>query len=170
VHAKDVMRAVEDAGGLGARTTAGEVMREVQTVPENRRVDDILQDLRGHRLHMAIVIDEWGSFEGIITVEDVVEEIVGEIREEFDEEDPSVRENPDGSYSMGGGTPIEEANKALNSSFASGDFGTVGGLVFGALGHVPKAGDEVRLDGYLLSVEEVDGSRVARVVARKEPA
>jgi CBS domain containing-hemolysin-like protein len=170
VHAKDVMRAVEDGGGLRAQVRAEEVMREVLTVPENRRVDDVLQDLKGHRLHMAIVIDEWGSFEGIITVEDIVEEIVGEIRDEFDEEDPSVRENPDGSYSMGGGTPIEEANKALNSSFASGDFSTVGGLVFGHLGRAPKAGDEVSIDGYLLRVQEVDGSRVARVVARKEPS
>jgi CBS domain containing-hemolysin-like protein len=170
VHAKDVMRAVEEAGGLRARATAEEVMREVLTVPENRRVDDVLQDLKGHRLHMAIVIDEWGSFEGIVTMEDIVEEIVGEIRDEFDGEDPSVRENPDGSYSMGGGTPIEEANKALGSSFASGDFSTVGGLVFGHLGRAPKAGDEVRIDGNLLRVEEVDGSRIARVVARKEPA
>jgi CBS domain containing-hemolysin-like protein len=170
VHAKDVMRAVEEAGGLRARATAEEVMREVLAVPENRRVDDVLQDLKGHRLHMAIVIDEWGSFEGIVTMEDIVEEIVGEIRDEFDGEDPSVRENPDGSYSMGGGTPIEEANKALGSSFASGDFSTVGGLVFGHLGRAPKAGDEVRIDGHLLRVEEVDASRIARVVARKEPA
>lgn len=170
VHAKDVMRVVEDAGGLRAQVRAEEVMREVLTVPENRRVDDVLQDLKGHRLHMAIVIDEWGSFEGIITVEDIVEEIVGEIRDEFDEENPSVRKNLDCSYSMGGGTPIEEANKALNSSFASGDFSTVGGLVFGNLGRAPKAGDEVSIGGYLLRVEEVDGSRVARVVARREPA
>jgi CBS domain containing-hemolysin-like protein len=143
-------------------------MREVLTVPENRRVDDVLQDLKGHRLHMAIVIDEWGSFEGIVTMEDIVEEIVGEIRDEFDGEDPSARENPDGSYSMDGGTPIEEANRALGSGFESEDFGTVGGLVFGLLGRAPEAGDEVSIDGYLLRVEEVDGPRVARVLARKE--
>jgi CBS domain containing-hemolysin-like protein len=135
VHAKDVMRAVEDAGGLVARTTAEDVMREVLTVPENRRADDVLRDLRGQRLHMAVVIDEWGAFEGILTVEDIVEEIVGEIRDEFDEENPSVRENPDGSHSMGGGTPIEEANRALGAGFSSEDFGTVGGLVFGHLVH-----------------------------------
>jgi len=168
VHAKDVMRAVEDAGGLRAQVRAEDVMREVLTVPENRRVDDVLQDLKGHRLHMAIVIDEWGSFEGIVTMEDIVEEIVGEIRDEFDGEDPSARENPDGSYSMDGGTPIEEANRALGSGFESEDFGTVGGLVFGLLGRAPEAGDEVSIDGYLLRVEEVDGPRVARVLARKE--
>ena len=143
-------------------------MREALTVPENRRVDDVLQDLKGHRLHMAIVIDEWGSFEGIVTMEDIVEEIVGEIRDEFDDEDPSVHENPDGSLSMGGGTPIEEANRALGVRFSSEDFSTMGGLVFGVLGRAPETGDEVRLNGYLLRVEEVDGPRVARVVARKE--
>ena len=172
VHAKDVMRAVEDAGGvagsLGAKATAEDLVREVLTVPESRRADDVLRDLRGHRLHMAVVIDEWGSFEGIVTVEDIVEQIVGEIRDEFDEEDPSVRENPDGSHSMGGLTPIEEANRALGAGFSSEDFGTVGGLVFGRLGRAPKAGDEVRLDSYVLRVEEVDGPRVVRVVARKE--
>jgi CBS domain containing-hemolysin-like protein len=168
VHAKDVMRAVEDAGGLGAQVRAEEVMREVLTVPENRRVDAVLKDLKYRRLRMAIVIDEWGSFEGIITVEDIVEEIVGEIRDEFDGEGPAVSELPDGSYSMDGLTPIEEANRALGSAFGSEDFSTVGGLVFGHLGRAPKAGDEIRLGGHLLRVEEVDGPRIVRVVARKE--
>jgi len=170
VHAKDVMRAVETEGGLRAQVRAEDVMREVLTVPENRRVDDVFQDLKGRQLRMAIVIDEWGSFEGIITMEDIVEQIVGELRDEFDEEGPVVSELPDGSYSMHGSTPIEEANRALGSEFESEDFETVGGLVFGRLGRAPKAEDEVCLDGHLLRVEEVDGPRVARVVARKEPS
>jgi CBS domain containing-hemolysin-like protein len=164
------MRAAEDGGGLRAQVRAEDVMREVLTIPENRRVDAVLQDLKDRRLRMAIVIDEWGSFEGIITMEDIVEEIVGEIRDEFDEEGSAVRKLPDGSYSMAGLTPIEEANRALGSGFESEDFGTVGGLVFGHLGRAPKPGDEVRVDGHLLTVEEVDGPRVARVVARKEAA
>jgi len=168
VHAKDVMRAVEEAGGLSARATAGDVMREVLTVPENRRVDAVLEDLKDQRLHMAMVIDEWGSFEGIVTMEDIVEEIVGEIRDEFDAESPSVCENPDGSYSMGGATPIEAANRALDAGFESGDFSTMGGLVFGGLGRAPEPGDEIRLGSFLLGVEEVDGPRIIRVVARKE--
>jgi CBS domain containing-hemolysin-like protein len=170
VHAKDVMRAVEDGDGLGAQAKTEDVMGEVLTVPENRRVDAVLQDLKDRRLRMAIVIDEWGSFEGIVTMEDIVEEIVGEIRDEFDGEEPAVSELPDGSYSMDGLTPIEEANRALGSGFASEDFSTVGGLVFGSLGRAPKAGDEVRLGGHLLRVEEVEGARIARVVARKESA
>src|SRR5215211_6630161 len=96
VHAKDVMRAVEDGDGLRARVKTEDVMREVLTVPENRRVDAVLQDLKDRRLRMAIVIDEWGSFEGIVTMEDIVEEIVGEIHDEFDEAGPAVSESPDG--------------------------------------------------------------------------
>jgi CBS domain containing-hemolysin-like protein len=165
-----VMRAVEDGDGLGAQAKTEDVMGEVLTVPENRRVDAVLQDLKDRRLRMAIVIDEWGSFEGIVTMEDIVEEIVGEIRDEFDGEEPAVSELPDGSYSMDGLTPIEEANRALGSGFASEDFSTVGGLVFGSLGRAPKAGDEVRLGCHLLRVEEVEGARIARVVARKESA
>jgi CBS domain containing-hemolysin-like protein len=170
VHAKDVMRAVEGGGGLRARVKTEDVMREVLTVPENRRVDAVLQDLKDRRLRMAIVIDEWGSFEGIVTMEDIVEEIVGEIRDEFDGEGPAVSELPDGSYSMDGLTPIEEANRTLGSDFASEDFSTVGGLVFGNLGRAPEVGDEVRLDGHLLRVEEVDGARIVRVLAREDPA
>ena len=171
INLPHVVRAVEDGGGLGAQVkTEDVVMGEVLTVPENRRVDAVLQDLKDRRLRMAIVIDEWGSFEGIITMEEIVEEIVGEIRDEFDGEGPAVSELPDGSYSMDSLTPIEEANRAMGSGFASEDFSTVGGLVFGRLGHAPKAGDEVRIDSYLLRVEEVDGARIARVVAQKEPA
>jgi len=172
VHVKDVMRAVEAKGGLEvgirAAASAEDVMREILTVPENRRADDVLEDLKDRRLRMASVIDEWGSFEGIVTMEDIVEEIVGEIRDEFDEEGATVSELPDGSYSVNGSATIEEVNKALGSGFASDDFATVGGLVFGQLGRAPEAGDEVRLDGYLLRVEEVDGPRVVRVTARKE--
>jgi magnesium and cobalt exporter, CNNM family len=118
---------------------------------------------------MAIVIDEWGSFEGLFTLEDIIEEIVGEIRDEFDEEEPAVHQLPDGSYSIDGRIPIGVVNEALGSSFESEDFDTIGGFVLGHLGRVPEVGDEVHLDGYVLRVDEVDGPRVAQVVARETP-
>ena len=116
---------------------------------------------------MAVVIDEWGSFEGIVTIEDILEEIVGEIRDEFDQEEPQVLQLPDGSYLIDGSLPIEVANEALDTSFESEDFETIGGFVFGALGRVPEVGDEVHSDGYVLRVDETDGPRVAQVLARK---
>ena len=90
VHVKDVLRAVEQEGGLDGELTARDLMRSVLIVPENRLIDDILEDFQRQEIQMAIVIDEWGSFEGLFTIEDIIEEIVGEIRDEFDEEEPSV--------------------------------------------------------------------------------
>jgi CBS domain containing-hemolysin-like protein len=165
VHVKDVLRAVESEGGLDASLTARDLAREVLVVPENRPIDGILEDFQRQELQMAIVIDEWGSFEGLFTLEDIIEEIVGEIRDEFDEEEPAIRKLPDGSYSIDGRIPIGVVNEALGSEFESEDFDTIGGLVLGHLGRAPEVGDEVRLDGYLLRVDEVDGPRVAQVIA-----
>jgi CBS domain containing-hemolysin-like protein len=172
VHVKDVLRAVESEGGLDAHLTAHDLAREVLVVPENRPIDGILEEFQRQELQMAIVIDEWGSFEGLFTLEDIIEEIVGEIRDEFDEEEPAVRRLPDGSYSIDGRIPIGVVNEALGSGFESEDFDTIGGLVLGAIGRAPEVGDEVHLDGYLLRVDEVNGPRVAQVIAREavEPA
>ena len=170
VHVKDVLETIKETRGLEADVSARDLMREVLIVPENRAVDELLVDLQKQGLQMAVVIDEWGSFEGIVTMEDIVEEIVGEIRDEFDQEEPRVERLEDGSYAVDGRITIGTVNEAVGSDFKSEDFETIGGLVLGQLGRAPKAGDEVRLDGYLLRVEEVDGPRVARVVARKEPS
>ncbi len=167
VHVKDVLRAVESGESLDADVTARDLKRDVLIVPENRHIDEILEDFQSREIQMAIVIDEWGSFEGLFTIEDILEEIVGEIRDEFDEEEPAVRKLPDGSFSIDGRIPIGVVNEALGSEFESEDFETIGGLVLGNLGRVPEAGDEVRLDGYLLRVDETDGPRVAQVIVRK---
>jgi CBS domain containing-hemolysin-like protein len=167
VHIKDILRAVEAEGVLEADVTSRDLMREVLTVPENRRIDEILEDFQEKELQMAIVIDEWGSFEGLFTIEDILEEIVGEIRDEFDEEEPAVTKLQDGSYSIDGRAPIQLANEALDSGFESEDFDTIGGLVLGHLGRPPEVGDEIILDGYVLRVDEVDGPRVAQVVVWK---
>ncbi len=169
VHVRDVLRAVKAAGDLDeANKTARDLARQVLVVPESRRVDQIMKDFREQEIHLAVVIDEWGSFEGIITLEDTIEEIVGEIRDEFDEGEPAVRELDEaGAYSMEGSVPIREVNEYLNTDFESEDFDTVGGLVLGRLGRAPEVGDEVVLDGHVPRVEEVDGSRVARVTVRE---
>jgi CBS domain containing-hemolysin-like protein len=169
VHVRDVLRAVKAAGDLDeADTTARDLARQVLVVPESRRVDQIMKDFREQEIHLAVVIDEWGSFEGVITLEDTIEEIVGEIRDEFDEGEPAVRKLDEaGAYSMEGSVPIREVNQYLNSNFESEDFDTVGGLVLGRLGRAPEVGDEVVLDGHVLRVEDVDGSRVARVTVRE---
>ena len=166
VHVRDVMRAAETEGLQEVRLTARDLAREVLIVPENRSVDQILEDFQKQEMQMAVVIDEWGSFEGLITIEDILEEIVGEIREKFDEAEPTIRKLSDGSYSVDGSIPIQTVNEVLGSRFESEDFHTIGGLVFGHLGHAPGVGDEVRLDDHVLRVDETDGSRVARLAVR----
>lgn len=167
VHVKDLLRIINEKGGLKADITARDIMREVLTVPENRFIDDILEEFQEQEIQMAIVIDEWGSFEGLFTVEDIIEEIVGEIRDEFDEEEPSVRQLDDGGYIVDGRLPIQVVNDALDAEFESEDFETIGGLVLGLLGRPPDVGDEVRANGHVLLVEETDGPRVAQIVVRE---
>ena len=166
VHVKDVLRAVA-SDTTDPTNTARDLMRDVLTIPENRHIDDILEDLRNQDLQMAVVIDEWGSFEGVFTLEDIVEEIVGEIRDEFDEVEPAIKETDDGSYLTDGRISINEVNETLGTDFESQDFETVGGLVLGHLGRVPETGDEVHIDGYLLRVDQTDGPRIARILIRK---
>jgi CBS domain containing-hemolysin-like protein len=164
VHVKDVLRAIGPEGDVGANVTARDLVREVIIVPESRSIENILEDFQRKEIQMAVVIDEWGSFEGLITIEDILEEIVGEIRDEFDDEEPAVETLPDGSHAVDGRIPIPAVNDALGSNFESADFETIGGLVLGALGRAPEVGDEVGVDGHLLRVDEIDGPRVAKVV------
>jgi CBS domain containing-hemolysin-like protein len=169
VHVKDVLRAARTRGGLEGDATAGEIMREVVTVPENRRADRVLDDLRERGLQVAVVIDEWGAFEGIITVEDILERVFGDIREEWEPEpEPTIRELEDGSHAVNGSVAVRDVNDAVGAGFEGGHFGTIGGVVLGALGRAPKVGDEVRLGGYVLRVEETDGARVARIKIQRE--
>lgn len=167
VHVKDLLRSINENDGLKSSVTARDIMRDVLVVPENRLIDDILEDFQKQEIQMAIVIDEWGSFEGLFTIEDIIEEIVGEIRDEFDEEEPSVSKLNDGGYTVDGRLPIQVVNNALDSEFESDDFETIGGLVLGLLGRPPEVGDEVRSDGHVLRVDETDGPRVAQVVVRQ---
>ncbi len=167
VHVKDLLRTINEKDSLQSDIAARDIMRDVLTVPENRLIDDILEDFQKQEIQMAIVIDEWGSFEGLFTIEDIVEEIVGEIRDEFDEEEPTVRELDDGGYIVDGRLPIQVVNNSLDTEFESEDFETIGGLVLGLLGRPPDEGDEVRVDGHVLLVEETDGPRVAQVIVRQ---
>ena len=170
VHVKDVLRATEpDAeGGL----TAGDLAREVLVVPETRRIDEILADFQTRKEQLAVIIDEWGVFEGIVTIEDVLEEIVGDIRDEFDTaaQEQSIERRADGSYAVDGGVPLHEVNDVLGSDFENEGVETVGGFVLSCLGRVPEVGDEVERDGYRLRIDAVEDARIERLAIRRAPA
>jgi CBS domain containing-hemolysin-like protein len=170
VDVKDVLAAGEQADA--ADVTAGDLARDLPVVPETGRVDGLLAEFQAEERQMAAVVDEWGAFEGIATVEDVVEEIVGELRDEFDvaAREPTIEPRGDGRWVVDGGVAVSQLNDAVGTDVERDEFGTVGGLVLDRLGRAPAVGDSVAVDGYRLDVEEVDGARVARVALREEPA
>lgn len=180
VHAKDVLRAIEetaesaaaDDGENEGEPLARDLVREVLVVAETRRIDDILSEFQARNVQMAVVIDEWGALEGILTIEDVLEELVGEISDEFDLEDhhPSMTQLEDRAWEIDGGVPIDRVNERLGTAFANDDYDTIGGVVLGKLGSDPATGDRVELDGYAATVEAVDGNRISTVVLRKTDA
>jgi CBS domain containing-hemolysin-like protein len=162
VDVKDILRAGETGGQ--ADTTAGDLAREVPMVPETTTVDELLGEFQTQQRQMAAVIDEWGTLEGIATVEDVVEVVVGDIRDEFDrrEFEPSIRRE-DGEYVADGALALVAASEELDADFGETAYGTVGGLVFDRLGRPPEVGDAVTVDGYRLEVLAVDGARIDTV-------
>jgi CBS domain containing-hemolysin-like protein len=169
VDAKDVLQAGES--GAGEDVTAGDIAREIPMVPETTPVDELLQEFQSKQRQMATVIDEWGTLEGIATIEDVLEVIVGDIRDEFDERgsEPSIQEGDDGAYVADGALAITRVNEVLGADFEDTSYGTLGGLVFARLGRPPEVGDSVTIGGYSLEVEAVDGARVETVVIRELP-
>ncbi|MFC7141766.1 hemolysin family protein [Halosimplex aquaticum] len=165
---KDVLRASETADP-DAEITAGDLTREMPLIPETGAVDDLLTEFQTEQSQMAGVIDEWGSFEGVATVEDVVEQVVGDIRDEFDvdEREPTLDRQADGTYRVDGAVVLSEVEDALDVEFDSVDVGTVGGYVLDRLGRAPEVGDQVAVDGYQFTVEEVDGARIDSVEVRE---
>jgi CBS domain containing-hemolysin-like protein len=164
VHVKDLFRAAgEDPENFDIR----EVIRECLVVPETKRIEEILREFQTRKLQMAIVIDEWGSVEGLITIEDVLEEIVGEIQDEFDEGEAAIERISDNLFAVDGRIPITEVNEHFDLDLPHEDFDTIGGYVLGSLGRPPEAGDSVEADGATLHVKSVDGQRVSMLTLRR---
>ncbi|MFT5176528.1 MAG: magnesium and cobalt transporter [Gammaproteobacteria bacterium] len=139
-----------------------DVMRPVVYIPESKRLNVLLAEFRANRNHMAIVVDEYGGVAGLVTIEDVIEQIVGEIDDEHDgeDEDGYIRRLTDGEHSVKALTPIEDFNEFFNTTISDEDFDTVGGLVIKALGHLPKRGESVDVSGLTFHVLRADQRRV----------
>jgi len=144
------------------------VLRHANFVPESKRIAELLRAMQTEKFHMAIVIDEHGGTAGLVTMEDLLEEIVGEITDEYDADEPRVERLPGGALRVPGRTPIDEINELLGEELPSGEWDTVGGLVFDALGHVPTEGECARVNGFVFCAERVQGRRI--VTVRVTPA
>jgi len=144
------------------------VLRPANFVPESKRIAELLRGMQTEKFHMAIVIDEHGGTAGLVTMEDLLEEIVGEITDEYDADEPRVERLAGGALRVPGRTPIDEINELLGEELPSGEWDTVGGLVFDALGHVPTEGECARVNGFVFCAERVQGRRI--VTVRVTPA
>jgi putative hemolysin len=160
VYTKDLVRA--ERAGRGDEPVA-RIMRKAHFVPETKKVDRMLREMQAGKNHLAVVVDEYGGTAGIVTLEDLLEELVGDIRDEFDLEDPDVVSLGDGALRVHGRMPISELNDLLDAELPDDDWDTVGGLIFSKLGHVPTVGEEVDVDGHRLVVERLQGRRITRV-------
>jgi putative hemolysin len=158
-HVRDVARAVRDGGA----DSVGSLARSVPVVPETKDLAALLRDLREERQEFAIVADEYGGTAGIVTLEDVVEEIVGDIENEFDLADDRVERVDERSVRIAGTMSVDDVNETLGTRLPLGGVRTVAGLVFSALGRRPAIGDRVEIEGVEFEVEAVEGLRITRV-------
>jgi putative hemolysin len=170
IYAKDLIPALRK-GGL--ELTIRELMRPPHFVPETMKVNALLEDLQRRKVHMAIIVDEYGGTAGLATIEDLIEQIVGEIQDEYDIGDPSVQPVGPNQYIVDARVPIEDINDLLDLELQAEHVERIGGLVYERLGRVPRVGDELRIDDALLTVLAVKGVRAQKLrivrVAREEP-
>jgi CBS domain containing-hemolysin-like protein len=166
VHSKDLLRAGQDER-TGDLVTS--LMREPRFVPETKRIAELLREMQGEKFHMAIVIDEYGGTAGLVTLEDLIEEVVGEIVDEFDVEQPMIEQVDGIRLRVNGRVPLDDLGELLGRELPEGDWSTVGGLIFNSLGHVPAVGEICEVDGHRFLVERVQGRRIARVLVTPAP-
>ncbi len=161
VYAKDLMRAERDGHGDGV---VAELMRSAKFVPETKRVADLLPEMQAERVHMAIVVDEYGGTAGIVTLEDLLEELVGEILDEYDFEEAIIEHLEGGGLRVSAAMPVDEVDELLEVDLPEGDWDTIGGLLLHLLGHVPVEGEHVLCGDLLLTAERMARRRIGRVL------
>ena len=166
VYAKDLLRCVTE----GRRPSLTEIARPAYFIPESKRVDELLAEFKRSKVHMAVVVDEYGGTAGLVTIEDLLEEIVGEIQDEYDREEAPIERVNDSEAILDARVSIDALRELFGFEMEDEDYDTVGGFVYHHLGKVPAAGDEVRVDGLTLRVLSVLGRRIKKVRATKVAA
>jgi len=161
LHVRDLFSALHERGLQSVDVRS--ILREAIMVPETKPLDELLAEFQRTSNHLAIVVDEYGTVEGLVTLEDLLEEIVGEIGDEFDLPAAGVRRIGRGRVRIGGSFPIDEFNERFGKHLPVDDYHTVGGFVFGELGRAPKVGDIVSYDGVRFEVSATDGPRIREV-------
>ena len=166
LHVRDLFSGLRERGMHDVRIE--EIVRPAHIVPETKDLAALLAEFRRTNQHMAIVVDEYGEMEGIVTLEDLLEEIVGEIEDEFDLPDESVEQVDDDTIRIDGTFPIDDFNERFHTELSAEDYHTVAGFVFGILGRQPEVGDDISHDGMRFDVLEVEGSRINKIAVTFE--
>lgn len=168
LYAKDLLSLQQDDDLIADHR---DLLRLVYFVPEAKKVDEVLAEMQSRNMHMAIVVDEYGGVAGVVTLEDIVEEIIGEIRDEYDEsEELPYWQVGDDEYVFQGRVDLDIFNEVMETDIATDNADTIGGFIYGEIGDVPTGGEELHLDSLTLIVEQVVGRRIVKVRARKEAA
>jgi putative hemolysin len=166
VFAKDVLKALHQGR---QDMPLADVMRPAHFVPESKKVADLLREMQKEKFHQAMVYDEHGSVTGIVSLEDLLEELVGEITDEYDREEPEVMDLGDGTYRVSGKASIDDVNELLGTELPDEEWDTVAGLLLDLLGRMPENGEEVRFGGVNLKADKVQGRRIGSVLITREP-
>ena len=168
VHVKELLAGFKEGRLVGE---VRDFARPAYFVPETKRLDELFKEMRRKKVHMAVAVDEYGGTAGLVTIEDLLEEIVGPIQDEYDKEEAPIKKLNDRVALVDGAVHLEEVNAALDIALPAGEVDSVGGFVTSLLGHVPAQGERVAYDGVELTVERVDGHRIAQVrITKAEPA
>jgi CBS domain containing-hemolysin-like protein len=166
---KDLIRAARSGK---EHCPVSQVCRPANYVPETKRVAPLMREMQAGQFHLAVVIDEYGGTAGVVTLEDLIEELVGEIVDEFDVDDPLIVPLGGGQFRVSGKMDVDEVNDLLSADLPAGDWDSIGGLVLAISGHVPAEGESIEVDGHLLVAEKLQGRRIGsvRIVRLEGPA
>jgi putative hemolysin len=165
LYAKDLLRTMN---GEKKKVEMRELLRPAYFVPETKKVDELLTEMQSQRIHMAVVVDEYGGMAGLVTLEDIVEEIIGEIRDEYDVgEELLYQPVGGGEYIFQGRIALDDFNQVMDSHLPKDEADTLAGFLYDRMGRVPQGGETLQVDGLLLTVEQVAGRRIRRVRVRR---
>src|SRR5207244_5364217 len=151
----------------GEETKVKDLVRPARFVPESKKCAELLREMQRKKFHIDLVTDEYGSVSGLVTLEDLLEELVGEITDEYDRDEPLMIPVGEGRYRVDGRIPIDELNELLDVELPQDEWDTVGGLMMGLLGSIPSEGQEVSYDNLRFKAERVQGRRIARVLVSR---
>ena len=162
IYAKDLLAFISEKGKKGF--SINEMIREAYFVPENKKISELLKEFKKTKVHIAIVVDEYGGTAGIVALEDLLEEIVGEIQDEYDQDERDYIWMNDRTVLMDAGLDIDDVNEIIRTSIPNDNFDTLGGFIYNQLGFIPEGGEEIKWEDITFKIREINGNRISKVI------